>query len=215
MKWIKKVDHITYAVAKGMMNKWAWYHIEIEGGTLVNRIDDVNPNDPSSSMKLWCIDFETFGIALVEGIDRAERSQVSVFVEKHGDHSVQHVAYDTVHLGAFLERARKHGVRLRGETLLRNDGFGMVKQVFSKGYDGEDPADMQFAEYVERQGAHGEAEPAITFSSRVGKGFYYQIEQAREQKDRETFIDFGRMPQGWRPPAPVDLDAELPRALDR
>lgn len=35
-------------------------------------------------MKLWCINFGQFGIALVEGIDRAKISQVTKFVRKHG-----------------------------------------------------------------------------------------------------------------------------------
>ena len=43
-KWLKKVDHITYAVSD--IRKWAWYHIEIEGGELINRIDDVMPDNP-------------------------------------------------------------------------------------------------------------------------------------------------------------------------
>jgi 4-hydroxyphenylpyruvate dioxygenase-like putative hemolysin len=35
---LKKVDHITYACEKGTIEKWAWFHIEVEGGTLINRI---------------------------------------------------------------------------------------------------------------------------------------------------------------------------------
>ena len=49
---LKKIDHITYACAKGQIEKWAWFHIEVEGGTLINRIDDVRPDDPGSSMKI-------------------------------------------------------------------------------------------------------------------------------------------------------------------
>ena len=67
---LKKVDHITYACARGTIEKWAWFHIEVEGGALINRIDDVRPEDPDSSMKIWCIDYGEFGIALIEGIDR-------------------------------------------------------------------------------------------------------------------------------------------------
>ena len=72
MSYIKKVDHITYACEAGTIEKWAWFHIEVEGGTLINRIDDVRPGDPDSSMKIWCIDYGDFGVALIEGIDRAE-----------------------------------------------------------------------------------------------------------------------------------------------
>ena len=46
MSHLKKVDHITYAVESGAIEKWAWFHIEVEGGTLINRIDDVRPGRP-------------------------------------------------------------------------------------------------------------------------------------------------------------------------
>ena len=89
MSYLKKIDHVSYAVEEGNIEKWAWFHIEVEGGTLIKRIDDARPSDPNSSMKIWCIDYGDFGIALIEGIDRAEKSQVTSFVEKHGDHSCQ------------------------------------------------------------------------------------------------------------------------------
>ena len=106
MSFIKKVDHITYACAAGTIEKWAWFHIEVEGGTLINRIDDVRPGDPDSSMKIWCIDYGDFGVALIEGIDRAKKSQVTKFVDRHGDHACQHVAYDTHDLEKFQAHMR-------------------------------------------------------------------------------------------------------------
>src|SRR5262245_39860966 len=89
MSYLKKVDHVTYACEQGSIEKWAWFHIEVEGGRLINRIDDVRPDDPDSSMKIWCIDYGDFGVALIEGIDRAKKSQVSKFVEVHGEHYCQ------------------------------------------------------------------------------------------------------------------------------
>ena len=78
MTSLVKVDHITYACAKGMIEKWAWFHIEVEGGKLITRIDDIDPHNPNSSMKLWCIDYGSFGNVLIEGIDRKEKSQVII-----------------------------------------------------------------------------------------------------------------------------------------
>ena len=106
---LKSIDHITYACAAGTIERWAWFHIEVEGGTLINRIDDVRPDDPNDSMKIWCIDYGEFGVALIEGIDRACTSQVSAFVERHGDHSIQHVAYDTHDLDKFIEHMQSMG----------------------------------------------------------------------------------------------------------
>src|SRR6478735_11447485 len=147
MSYIKKVDHITYACEAGTIERWAWFHIEVEGGTLINRIDDVRPGDPDSSMKIWCIDYGDFGVALIEGIDRAKKSQVTKFVEKHGDHSCQHVAFDTHDLDKFLDHMQSMGGSPRGQVLVRNDGFGMLKQVFARGYTEGDAAETNFPEY--------------------------------------------------------------------
>jgi hypothetical protein len=202
MSHLRKVDHITYACEKGTIEKWAWFHIEVEGGTLINRIDDVRPEDPDSSMKIWCVDYGDFGIALVEGIDRAKKSQVTRFVERHGDHSCQHVAYDCHDLERFREHLLKNGGHPRGAVLTRHDGFGLLRQLFAKGYAPGDPTEASFAEYVERPRA-GDESPHITFSQGAGRGFYEQIENAFAAGDDEPFIDFSKMPKNWRVPPPA------------
>lgn len=85
MKWLQKVDHVTYVVRPDTIRKWAWLYIEKFGGKMVLRVDDTNPKS-KSSMMLWCVDFGEFGIALVAGIDREEKSHVTAYVERHGDH---------------------------------------------------------------------------------------------------------------------------------
>ncbi len=175
---IKRVDHVTYACEKGSIEKWAWFHIEVEGGTLINRIDDVRPGDPESSMKIWCIDYGEFGVALIEGIDRSKKSQVTKFVDKHGDHAVQHVAYATDDLEKFIEHMQGLGGTPRGKVLVRNDGFGVLKQMFARGYDEGDAAEASFPEYVQRPTSGDSADVAITFAQETGKGFYDQIEEA-------------------------------------
>jgi len=214
VQWVKRIDHIAYACAAGMIEKWAWYHIEVEGGTLITRIDDVDPENEDSSMKLWCISFGSFGIALLEGIDRKQRSQVSVFVGSHGDHSVQHVAFATADLAVFLERLRNHGVRPRGDVHTRHDGFGVVHQVFCKGYSSQDAAAMSFPEYLERPSATGEGSaPRLSFSGDAGKGLYRQIEAAREAQDQTALLNFSAMPKDWQPPNPVeDIPPEAHRS---
>lgn len=199
MSWLVKVDHITYACAKGMIEKWAWFHIEVEGGKLIKRIDDVDPNNPNSSMKLWCIDYGDFGIALVEGIDRNEKSQVTLFAEMHGDHSVQHVAYDTSNLDQFIDRLEKYGFNVLGEPIAKRDAYGMLKQVFCRGYSQLSPAENQFAEYVQRPRSIQE-ELEVTFSQKAGKGFYRQIEEAMAQRNDTTFTNFSVMPSNWQTP---------------
>ncbi len=201
MSQLRKVDHITYACAKGNIEKWAWFHIEVEGGTLINRIDDVRPDDSDSSMKIWCIDYGEFGIALIEGIDRANKSQVTKFVDRHGDHSCQHVAYDCFDLDSFAQRMKDLGGTPRGDILVRNDGFGILKQMFARGYSPGDAAEESFGEYCQRPHVDGsDDEVAITFAAETGRGFYDQIEDAVANDDEDPFFDFEKMPAGWTVP---------------
>lgn len=200
---LKKVDHITYACSPGTIERWAWFHIEVEGGTLINRIDDVRPEDPDSSMKIWCIDYGEFGVALIEGIDRAKQSQVSKFTSRHGDHSVQHVAYDTYDLDAFVKRLKSMGGTPRGEVLVRNDGFGTLKQMFARGYEEGDAGETSFPEYCQRPDVNDTEEVAITFAAETGKGFYDQVEDAIAAGDEAPFFDFSRMPTDWAVPRPT------------
>ena len=206
MSFIKKVDHITYACAAGTIEKWAWFHIEVEGGILINRIDDVRPGGPDSSMKIWCVDYGDFGVALIEGIDRAKKSQVTKFVDRHGDHACQHVAYDTHDLEKFQAHMRDLGGSARGGTLVRNDGFGILKQMFARGYSEGDAAEANFPEYVQRPSLGDADEVHITFAEETGRGFYDQIEDAVAAGDEEPFFDFSKMPDDWQVPTPEPLN---------
>jgi cytolysin (calcineurin-like family phosphatase) len=47
---------------------------------------------------------------------------VTKFVGRHGDHSCQHVAYDTGDLELFHAHMKQTGGMPRRETLIRNDG---------------------------------------------------------------------------------------------
>jgi hypothetical protein len=214
MSFIRKVDHITYACAGGTIEKWAWFHTEVEGGRLIERIDDVRPHDAESSMKLWCIDFGEFGVALVEGIDRRKKSQVTKFVERHGDHSCQHVAFECNDLERFKEHLLELGGHPRGRVLVRHDGFGLLKQMFAKGYAEGDAAEASFPEYVERPRA-GADDVHITFSETAGRGFYEQIEDAIESGDEEPLIDFSRMPKNWSAQAARRPNGTDPRPFRR
>jgi hypothetical protein len=164
-------------------------------------------------MKLWCIDYGDFGIALVEGIDRNEKSQVTLFAEMHGDHSVQHVAYDTSNLDQFIDRLEKYGFNVLGEPIAKRDAYGMLKQVFCRGYSQLSPAENQFAEYVQRPRSIQE-ELEVTFSQKAGKGFYRQIEEAMAQGNDTTFTNFSVMPSNWETPAPEPVFAANHKVAD-
>jgi hypothetical protein len=215
MSSLKKIDHVSYAVESGNIEKWAWFHIEVEGGTLIKRIDDARPGDPNSSMKIWCIDYGNFGIALIEGIDREEKSQVTSFVEKHGDHSCQHVAYDCHNLDKFIKHMKSLGGHPRGDVLVQDDGFGILKQMFAKGYASGHAGEATFPEYCERPQTEDEVkEIEITFSNKAGSEFYKQVQNAIDEGDKQPFFDFAHMPGNWEVPVEqtkgkVDKSAKL------
>lgn len=199
--WLENVDHITYVCHGGTLRKWAWYHIEVEGGTLISRIDDVRPDSKDSSMAIWCIDHGTFGTVLIEGIDRNRISQVSAFGNKHGDHTVQHIAFNTRGLASFRERIETFGGQMRGDTLVRNDGFGILSQVFGRGFESGKADEMPFPEYVERPRFEDDGVAPITISKFAGKGFYVQIEEAVDNEDSESLIDLDKaLPADWEVP---------------
>jgi len=156
-------------------------------------------------MKIWCIDFGNFGVALIEGIDRARKSQVTAFVDRHGDHSVQHVAFDTYNLERFVRHMRSLGGTPRGETLVRDDGFGILKQMFARGYEEGSADETNFPEYVERPKAAAAGDVDITFAEETGKGFYDQVADAVDAEDDAPFFDFSRMPGDWSVPEPQPL----------
>ena len=87
---------------------------------------------------------------------------------------------------------------------MRNDGFGVLKQMFARGYAEGDAAEASFPEYVQRPALDASAEEiAITFAEETGKGFYDQIEHAVEAGDVEPFFDFAAMPADWTVPGPT------------
>jgi hypothetical protein len=199
MSRLTKVDHVTYVVRPESIRKWAWFYMEVMGGKMILRKDDTNPGE-KSSMMLWCIDFGEFGIALVAGIDREEKSHVTAYVEKHGDHSVQHVAFLVQDLQTFRTQVMDLGVNLLGPILQRHDGFGYVRQVFARGYhDSANPAEVGFPEFVERP-LHKDAPfPEVSFSREAGTNLYRQAQHAMDADERKPLVDFSKMPAGWEP----------------
>ena len=202
---LNRIDHVTYAVTSDNIEECARFWIDGMGGTLVLRNDDVRLEDTSDSMMLWGIVLnlgvpaEEFGVALVAGIDKEQVSQVSRFVTKNGSNVVQHVAYDVGDISAF----RSHfeggfGANLLSETLIVPDGFGgFVKQVFGRGYESGNAAEVGFPEFLERLDGTGAG-----FTNVAGEGLYEKVQRISSLGDDTPIIDFSTMPEGWDPPEP-------------
>lgn len=201
--WLRRPDHVTYVVTPDTIQFWKNYFLAL-GGEEAKQIDDVMIKLPgkTSSMMLWTIKFDNFGVALVAGLDRIEASQVTKFSNKHGitPPQVQHVAYDTWDLSEFLAHLRKFGGRTRGEVFRRNDGFGELLQIFGAGYTEGDPAETAFPEYVQRPDKEkGEELPSnVTFSQEAGIKLYDDVQDASDEGRVEPLIDCSMMPADWK-----------------
>jgi hypothetical protein len=209
---LKRIDHVTYAVTPDTMEELAEFWVEGMGGTLVLKNDDVRPDDPSDSMMLWGIVLnqgipdEELGIALVAGIDREQVSQVTRFVGKKGPNIVQHVAYDVGDMASFRQYFEgDFGAHLLSETLIVPDGFGgYVRQVFGRGYEPGNAAEVGFPEFVERLAGSGKG-----FTNAAGEGLYEKVKRISQEGDHTPIVDFSRMPEEWEPPKPKGVAARV------
>ena len=185
-KWLGE-DHITYAVRD--IRLWRHFYVNVMGGREIHHTADVNPAG-SSSMELYGIELGRSRIALVSPINRSATSQVESFLQKHGDHSIQHVAYAISNLEAFVAEMRQKGFRFLGGIKERADSFGPVKQIFTKRFDAiaTSAVDGVFFEFVERKEKSAAAERDEAFSSDVANQFYKAVEAAGDTDDGESFV---------------------------
>ena len=91
---------------------------------------------------------------------------------------------------------------IHGSVLVQDDGFGILKQMFAKGYASGHAGEATFPEYCERPRTDDEAkEVEITFSDKAGGEFYKQVQDAIDDGDTQPFFDFSHMPANWEVPA--------------
>ena len=117
------------------------------------------------------------------------------------------MAYDCHNLDKFISHMKSLGGHPRGDVLVQDDGFGILKQMFAKGYASGHAGEATFPEYCERPSANADAEGAdakdveITFSNKAGGQFYKEVQDAIDAGDEEPFFDFSHMPADWEVPA--------------
>lgn len=199
---IKRLDHFTLVTKH--LELWVWFFSTLLGGKL-EKLGDVARKDSQSSMILWTVAFPGFGIALVAGIDRGEESQVTSFFRRHGEGSIQHVAWEVGDLQAFVDYGKRAGINFLMERtfITQDDGRGFAEQIFGCPYDREFPfVERSFAEFVHRLPREGsKARP--TFSKKFGRDAYRAIENACASNDPRMLIDFSPMPHDWDPGQPI------------
>ena len=82
------------------------------------------------------------------------------------------MAHDTHNLAKFGGHLQANGGTARGQALVRNDGFDILKQMLERCYQEGDAAEASFPEYCQwSQPGDGDQEVASTFAEETGKGF--------------------------------------------
>ncbi|MBI2120721.1 MAG: VOC family protein [Parcubacteria group bacterium] len=180
------LDHVAIAVKD--ITAWKKMYLFM-GARIFYETNDASPNG-KSSMKLCGVKLGEYSIALIEGIDREEISQVSAYVEAHGDHSFQHIAVAVDNIYAFVEWATVNNFHFLGPLKDRSDAFGDVKQVFARKFDKNlSPDEAPFYEFVERPNQEGRFISADSFSDDFAKEFFLQIEGAQKGFEDAIFYN--------------------------
>lgn len=184
------VDHITVCVSNNIESFVAEY-VEREHGRIVFRNLDVTPGDPSSMMLYGIACDDAYLIAIAQGINREERSHVSLFCDTHGDHAVQHVALRVSNLPAYVKEKRLQGREFLSEQIHeRKDSFGEVRQIFAAPFDRYLPVSQApFYEFVERPpGWQLSSDLIEVFSNPFAVGLSNDIERARKIGVQKSFF---------------------------
>ena len=183
MKEAIGIDHITLCVknlaaAESLFTTVLGFHV-------IWSAQDVGSD--MSSMDTVVVQRGDAKIALMQGRNKARRSQICNFIDKYGE-GVQHIAIEVDDIEAVCREWESHGVRFSGETKNGRDGFGPLKQRFTYPLF---PDSGLFLELTQRQ--HGQEE-SKTFVRATVESLYKDIERDQLKGVARTIIDYETLP---------------------
>lgn len=179
MKQTTGFDHVTLCVDN--LEAAEFLFAKILGFEVIWSAKDVGSS--TSSMDTVVVQCGTAKIALMQGRDKAGKSQINEFIEKYGQ-GVQHVAFEVEDIDAVCREWEAHGVKFSGPVKEGRDGFGPLKQRFTYPLF---PNTGLFIELTQRQ--HGE-EAARTFVRSTVESLYKDIERDQQSGIERTIIDY-------------------------
>jgi methylmalonyl-CoA/ethylmalonyl-CoA epimerase len=183
MKESMGIDHITLCVEN--LEAAEYLFTKILGFEVIWSARDVGSD--KSSMDTIVVQRGNAKVALMQGRDKAVRSQISEFIEKYGQ-GVQHIAIEVDDIEKVCREWEEQGVKFSGPLKEGRDGFGPLKQRFTYPLF---PGSGLFFELTQRQ--HGN-EQSRTFVRGTVEALYKDIEQDQLEGVEKNIIDYGRIP---------------------
>jgi methylmalonyl-CoA/ethylmalonyl-CoA epimerase len=177
------IDHITLCVEN--LEAAEFLFTKILGFEVIWSARDVGSD--KSSMDTVVVQRGNAKIALMQGRDKAMKSQITEFIEKYGQ-GVQHFALEVDDIQAVSREWEAHGVKFSGPLKEGRDGFGPLKQRFTYPLF---PGSGLFIELTQRE--HGE-EKAKTFVRSTVESLYKDIEREQASGFERTIIDYNSSP---------------------
>lgn len=177
------IDHITLCVND--LEAAEYLFTKILGFEVIWSARDVGSEQ--SSMDTVVVQRGDAKIALMQGRDKAVKSQITEFIEKYGQ-GVQHIAIEVDDIEAVCREWEASGVKFSGPLKEGRDGFGPLKQRFTYPLF---PGSGIFLELTQRQ--HGN-EQSKTFVRGTVEALYKDIERDQLQGVDHTIIDYDRTP---------------------
>ena len=179
MKQTIGFDHVTLCVDN--LEAAEFLFAKILGFEVIWSAKDVGSS--TSSMDTVVVQCGAVKIALMQGRDKAGKSQINRFIEKYGQ-GVQHVALEVDNIEDVCREWEAHGVRFSGPVKEGRDGFGPLRQRFTYPLF---PNSGLFIELTQRQ--HGE-EAARTFVRSTVESLYKDIERDQTSGIERTIVDY-------------------------
>jgi len=176
------IDHITLCVKNLAAAEYLF--TKILGFDVIWSARDVGSE--LSSMDTVVVQRGNAKVALMQGNNKAVKSQINDFIEKFGQ-GVQHVAIEVDDIDAVCREWEAHGVKFSGPLKDGRDGFGPLKQRFTFPLF---PGGGVFLELTQRQ--HGR-EQSKTFVLETVEKLYKDIERDQVKGVEQTIIDYDKI----------------------
>ncbi len=183
MKEAIGIDHVTLCVKNLAATRFLF--TQILGFHVIWSAQDVGSD--KSSMDTVVVQRGDAKIALMQGRNKEQKSQICEFIEKYGE-GVQHIALEVDDIDAVCREWEAQGVRFSGDIKDGRDGFGPLRQRFTYPLF---PGCGLFLELTQRQ--HG-VEESKTFVRATVEALYRDIERDQHRGIARTIVDYETLP---------------------